>query len=1157
MKRCDNQISQPEKSGGGAKSFLDKKGKDKSVFGKLKKRKKVVLGSIIVFALFLFFGIFIYNSIKENNPESIFENTFELGNQSKLKMMNLILGKENLTATLQKSSYEENLVGIYFNFSDAENFTVIRVNISLNNLVNQTANQTFTFNLSELNLSTVLFVSVAPIYLVEVEEGKFMEILGNFTGGVAPISINFHHWSGGGHSVRCGNGVIETGETCDDGNTVSGDGCSSTCIMEVPNGAPSSLTITVVSDTELQLNWTDGSTNEDGFSIERSTDGVTYSVINITVTNINYYSDTGLNVTTFYYRVRTFKGSSYSTYSNIVNVSEDELWSYYWTTQDLNFWSKSRDGLTLVDEFGNNATILPTVAIFSPSGVSTYLNLNTSLAIAEGEIEVHALQEIPEASPHGIITGTGGGSKIQIRTATQIGTSIASAWKFFDFEEGVISLTSINEIKLVIRVDAGVTKTRCYCNGIESTSGELAYADTRSFIVNNIGVVGANVTAEISYVNVINNSENLLKVYPSGLGLYEYDVSGSGNNCVWEGTPSYVFRSEGSTYLMDNGFTVYNKPGKLDEYVPSGASADYIVNALEYLVKGDYEGSLTKYNLAPALIQMVGSVWDRSNTTIWNDLARGGFYNDSDSNTKKRWHSTELNQANFKFWANEDYKEIVFSKFENNTLEAGRMLEELMAFDTVRTESVLTKTLRYTNYNFNVKNFTSQFVINTTLAQLDWDDDLEGLASYEIWRSINGATKTLIFTTEAGAETYNDTSCKQGAWMKYSIRAKIGNWYSAFSDATIFQSPLCFKTNQSILTPLVFQDLTINSGTVNINWGDGTSDNYTNGLNPNITKNYENEGQYNVCLSGDIRRIITLGCYDQLTSYGDISNWILPYDLITFHCYGNSFTGDISDHINYFSPNLRIYDMQHLTGITGDISDWRFGNTNVYDVHFEGTGVTGDITNWTFPETVNANSAKLTLFDTALTGDISNWRLPDGIHWLTILGTNITCNWTDFYFPSTLILLQANTLAIHTNTFSGDVSGWVLPSDDIGHYVFNFQFEYSNLIGDMSGVNIPVFTKKAALSFSHNSITKMPRGDFKWISEFDFSYNSCDSEEIDALLAYVDAYFTEGVVPLTNATYTLNGVGMGIPSASGLISRQSIIDKYVAAEKTCTITVNS
>lgn len=32
----------------------------------------------------------------------------------------------------------------------------------------------------------------------------------------------------------CGNGVVETGEDCDDGNTVDGDGCSSTCVTETP-----------------------------------------------------------------------------------------------------------------------------------------------------------------------------------------------------------------------------------------------------------------------------------------------------------------------------------------------------------------------------------------------------------------------------------------------------------------------------------------------------------------------------------------------------------------------------------------------------------------------------------------------------------------------------------------------------------------------------------------------------------------------------------------------------------------------------------------------------------------------------------------------------------------------------------------------------------
>lgn len=33
-------------------------------------------------------------------------------------------------------------------------------------------------------------------------------------------------------SITCGNGILETGEQCDDGNTLNGDGCSSSCLIE-------------------------------------------------------------------------------------------------------------------------------------------------------------------------------------------------------------------------------------------------------------------------------------------------------------------------------------------------------------------------------------------------------------------------------------------------------------------------------------------------------------------------------------------------------------------------------------------------------------------------------------------------------------------------------------------------------------------------------------------------------------------------------------------------------------------------------------------------------------------------------------------------------------------------------------------------------------
>jgi len=36
----------------------------------------------------------------------------------------------------------------------------------------------------------------------------------------------------GAYEFACGNGVVDLGEQCDDGNRVNGDGCSSACRIE-------------------------------------------------------------------------------------------------------------------------------------------------------------------------------------------------------------------------------------------------------------------------------------------------------------------------------------------------------------------------------------------------------------------------------------------------------------------------------------------------------------------------------------------------------------------------------------------------------------------------------------------------------------------------------------------------------------------------------------------------------------------------------------------------------------------------------------------------------------------------------------------------------------------------------------------------------------
>src|SRR3972149_8063409 len=81
-------------------------------------------------------------------------------------------------------------------------------------------------------------------------------------------------------------------------------------------GNPSSLTASVILDTQLNLAWVDGVTGEDGFAIERSTDSISFTVIDSAAANATTFSSTGLTKSTkYYYRIRAYKDVSYSPYA--------------------------------------------------------------------------------------------------------------------------------------------------------------------------------------------------------------------------------------------------------------------------------------------------------------------------------------------------------------------------------------------------------------------------------------------------------------------------------------------------------------------------------------------------------------------------------------------------------------------------------------------------------------------------------------------------------------------------------------------------------------------------------------------------------------------------------------------------------------------------
>jgi hypothetical protein len=89
-----------------------------------------------------------------------------------------------------------------------------------------------------------------------------------------------------------------------------------------PPAAPSALTATAASSSQINLGWTDNATDESGFKIERSTDGTTFTQVATVAANVATFSNTGLSVsTTYYYRVRAYNAGGDSAYSNTANAT--------------------------------------------------------------------------------------------------------------------------------------------------------------------------------------------------------------------------------------------------------------------------------------------------------------------------------------------------------------------------------------------------------------------------------------------------------------------------------------------------------------------------------------------------------------------------------------------------------------------------------------------------------------------------------------------------------------------------------------------------------------------------------------------------------------------------------------------------------------------
>lgn len=407
------------------------------------------------------------------------------------------------------------------------------------------------------------------------------------------------------------------------------------------NGSPSSLVATVLSDTSIKLDWSIGSTNQDGHRIYYSTDGINYTLKGFVTGTTVTYTATGLTETTkYYFYVVAYKGSKESSDSNVVSGT-----TFLPSYSDLNLYIKSRSGLDLIEsKQGLNGKILASTAKFN--GTDNYL-YNASGDYLIGGAAIDMIIKFYSTSKTGgrALVSYGGyaaASKgILIYTATTTGvltitTANGTTMKTATFH--TVSLNAPHVLRIQWSGITGETMTSTL-DGVAMTSTETISWSGNSGVALSIGCNRPQSTP-LNYFSgkIYEFQDGGHHFYFSGLGLYEHNASSTGY-LKWYGTSGHSeYSSNASDYYLTSGYNIYKKTGQLDEYLPIGASSAFLISDGYALADYDtYEGDVNGINMYPCLIDFdpTGSgnslldTFNRSNTTIHSSLSRSASDYDS------------------------------------------------------------------------------------------------------------------------------------------------------------------------------------------------------------------------------------------------------------------------------------------------------------------------------------------------------------------------------------------------------------------------------------------------------------------------------------------------------------------------------------------------
>lgn len=361
------------------------------------------------------------------------------------------------------------------------------------------------------------------------------------------------------------------------------------------------------------------------------------------------------------------------------------LYSRNWTQQStpfdpasIDFHVKSRTGLTLIDSKSSGNPLLLT-PIITTSGSPNYLNsgikaYSNTIWVCKGRLKTtlaskwHGAQSTGNNVRLGFGTGTVKDT-INLYWGDKTAEVLNNKAHDFDWHLFIVYdkrlwildkdtlVTDVSILNIINTVSPDINVSTATWSGVEADIlyGGIAFPSYISMDIA-FGFIGRNIDNVITWDS---------KIFFGGNRIYAYN-SIDGNTLTWSTANSVElsYNLNGSSHLIEKGYSLYyiNNERAIVPNLLNGTKITNPTLAANSIFGGDY-GSQSLYIL-DCIIRFTQDFFDRSNTTIYSDLARLGYY---DVNNKKDWHGTELNVFSGYNLFNEGYKMTLFVKYADKT----------------------------------------------------------------------------------------------------------------------------------------------------------------------------------------------------------------------------------------------------------------------------------------------------------------------------------------------------------------------------------------------------------------------------------------------------------------------------------------------------------